>query len=400
MRIEFRGLPAIEVKVGMTRKPERIIAKIVQAPGMAAVIESIAKDSWYERYPSWDDVSERSAGKVAQALFRGGRDGGEEALIELAETNGNEPEADFNQMFEDKRADDAEAIVSAVAEHCGAEEDDVRSLLQEAIQEDCLQRMEDLDESKPSDIVPDHVRVEVVHFFGLEGLGVDDRYLSYASNVFNLGTAEPDERLAAFFEGLNVDFAGFREHVRAEEGVDLAGGPGDEALVQWLTDADYIGDRDRARGRAVERAKAWQAFSPSHDASRQPTLGNDDALTVLTEATQGGVPCFVARVKLKDLLAQDWEAPLRFDPTGGYRGETGGFVGIFDPLNGSGYIERARVPVHIPAGTQDWRVSGLDIRSVDDTFGIVPSFYHADPVALPVPAAEAEPDQEAPAPGM
>ncbi len=396
MRIEFRGLPAIEVKVGMTRKPERIVAKVMQAPGMDAVVESIAKDSWYERYTTWDDMSKDSAATVARALFREGPGAVEDALIELAEGYSEEPETEYNRMFADKRSNDVEDMVRAIAEHCDADEDDVRDLLKEALREDCLQRMEDLDESKPSDIVPDHVRVEVVHFFGLGGLAVDDRYMDHVSNVFSLGTAVPDGRLAAFFEGLNIDFAGFREHVRAEEGVDLLAGPGDEALVGWLTAADYHGDRDRARARALDRAAAWQSFSPGHDPSRPATLDNEGAMTVLTEASYGGVPCFVARVRLKDLAAADWEAPMRFDPTGGYQGETGGFVGIYQPSNGSGHIERAAAPVAIPAGTQDWR-AGLD---VDETFGIVPSFYYADPVALPAPSADVELEQDAPAPGM
>ena len=386
MRIELKGVPAFDVDLDGAGDVESAVERLASSPGMAAVTQAIGKGSYYARFETWSDMSDSTAKDIAQALFEEGPLGALGKIADMVQdANDSEPESRADEVMDG--SGEFKGLVAALAEHLDMDEDDdeISDALKEALRAYVAEAMEAADDSKEADIVPSHVRVEVVHYFGMGELSPDDRYVQNVSNVFGPGTAVPDERLAAFFQGMNVDFEGFRDHVLADQGVDLRGGPGDEGLVSWLAEADYIGDRDRARERAVERAAAWKAFSPEHDGERPALLSHADAWTVLSESTGGGVPCFVARVPLAKLLDLDWETPLRFSPSSGYRQDTGGFAGIYDPVNGSGYIERAAAPVEIPAGTEGWRVSGRGGYAVDDTFGIVGTYYYADVEALPAP---------------
>ncbi len=386
------------------RTAEKLIARLVKAPKFPELAKAIADGAYYSRYEVWQDMSDGTAKDIAHELFESGSLAALGKISDLVDDGeGNEPETRADEVMDD--SSEFQDLVETLAEHLGIDDsEDLANDLKEVLRAGVAEAMEAADDSKEADIVPSHQRVEIVHYFGMGDLAPDDRYIQHVSNVFTPGTAIPDERLAAFFEGLNVDFEGFRAHVLAEQGVDLKGGPGDEALVAWLTDADYIGDRGYARQRAVERAGQWQAFAPGHDAEAPALLSHKDAWTVLTEATGSGVPCFVTRAPLDKLLSLDWDTPLRFEPTPEYGKGTGGFVGIYDPVNGSGYLERPAAPVTVPAGLEGWSVSGRYGYDVDGTFGMVGSCYYTRVEALPAPEAkadiEASDEPEAPGPGM
>jgi hypothetical protein len=394
MRIDLGGGKAFEVDIQGARSANQAVARIARAPGVDALVNAIAERAYYARYRP-EDLSDNSAKDVAQELFESGYLAALGKISDITEDvdNGMEDEAD-NAMSD---ASAFKGIVEALGERFPrGSEDDMAERLKSALRDRVIDALETLDTSKEADAIPDHVRVEVVHYFGMGELSPDDRYMRYEGNVFEPGTAIPDERLAAFFEGLNIDFSAFAAHVAKEQGVDLRGGASDAALVDWLTQSDYLGDRDSARERALSRAAAWQAFAPSHDAERPALLSPERAWTVLTEATGSGVPCFVARVPLKQLLEVEWDTPLRFDSAKGYREQTGGFVGIYDPVNGSGHIERTEASVQVPAGTDGWRVSGRGGYAVDSVFGIVGSCYYATVEAVPAPEPKPEVEVEAP----
>jgi hypothetical protein len=394
MQIELNQGETFHVDIRSARSAAQAIGRIAGAPGVDALVNFIAQGSYYARYRS-DDLSDHSAKDIAQELFESG------FLAALGKVSDITEDAERGM---DDEADEAMSESSAfkeVVEALGerfprSSEEDLSDRLKEALREKVVAAMETLDDSKEVDAIPDHVRVEVVHYFGMGELSPDDRYIEHVSNVFSPGTAIPDERLAAFFEGLNIDFAAFAAHVREQRDIDLRGGPSDAKLVDWLTSSDYVVDRDTARERALKRAGQWQSFAPSHDPERPALLSHKDAWTVLTEATGSGVPCFVTRVPLKQLLELDWETPLRFNPEKGYGERGGGFVGIYDPVNGSGYLERPEAPVRIPEGTDGWRVSGRGGYEVDRTFGMVGACYYTKVEALPAP----EPEPEAAVPGM
>lgn len=396
MQIDLSNDEAFHVDIRSARSVSQAIGRILRAPGIDALVKEIAEGAWYRRYRS-DDLSDHSAKDIAQELFESGYP---EALGKISDIT-EDAERGMDDEADEAMADASEfkRIVEALCERFPrSSEEDISDRLKEALREKVIEALETHDDSKEVDAIPDHVRVEVVHYFGMGELSPDDRYFDYVSNVFGPGTAVPDERLAAFFEGLNIDFAAFVAHVREVKGIDLRGGPSDEELVGWLTAADYIVDRGTARERALKRAEEWKSFAPAHDAERPALLSHKDAWTVLTESTGSGVPCFVTRVPLKQLLELEWDAPLQFKPDMGYGERGGGFVGIYDPVNGSGYLERPAAPVRIPAGTDGWRVSGRGGYEVDSTFSMVGACYYTNVEALPAPVPEAEP--EAAAPGM
>ena len=394
MRVDLGGEKVFEVDVQGARSVAQAIGRISRAPGVGELVNAIAEGAYYARYRS-DELSDHSAKDIAQELFESGYLAALGKISDIAEDAEDGLEIEANEAMSNSSA--FKDVVEALAERFPrSTEEDLSDRLQEALRERVVEALEAHDTSKEIDAIPDHVRVEVVYYFGMGELPPDDRYISHRSNVFEPGTAIPDERLASFFEGLNIDFDAFAAHVSAEKGINLRGGPSDAALVDWLTRSDYLGDRDHARSRALTRAAEWQAFSPSHDPENPALLSHDRAWTVLTESSGSGVPCFVARVPLKQLLEHDWDLPLRFNPTERYGGRTGGLVGIYDPLNGSGHLSMVEAPVRIPAGTDGWRVSGRGGYAVDSVFGMVGTCYYATVEALPAP--EAEP--EAVTPGM
>ena len=181
-------------------------------------------------------------------------------------------------------------------------------------------------------------------------------------------------------------------------GVNLRGGPKDKKLIEWLAKGDYIKrgnnpDDPQILSNAAARAIAWKAFAPNKDASRPAILTPAKLETVLTESGYGGLPVYVCRMTLAAMIDADWTRPVVMAPLRGREKQSGGYVGIYNPWNGSGDIQEVEAPMPLPPGSEAWKISGVYGRAVDECFGIVDHYYHADPKPAE-PAPESEPEAE------
>ncbi len=227
MRIELKGLPAIEVESGDNPKGHELVERVLASDGIEAVIEEIAKSSYYSAYATWDSMEKSTAKDIAEALFDGGVTAAEDKVIEIVDSGGSAAHEEYRQMMAPRghgNTKNLDIIAEAIAEACDEFVSGIREALVEGLQDPVIEAFQDADESNVLDVVPDHVRVEVIYFFGLEGGAFDDHYTQNESNVSNLGTIRPDENLAAAFTGFNLPIAAFREAVKAKYGFDMAAG--------------------------------------------------------------------------------------------------------------------------------------------------------------------------------
>jgi len=399
MQITFDDT-TIEIPDGLD--PDAILETVRENPDFVKAVEERASGLGYERFSRWDELGEDTAKTIAQALFDSGPDAAETAIDELCSGIENSPEEYFDAMFDSDNGLRGlrDAVVQAALEADeDLDEDDFGREVRSAMRELAAEAMVAADTSKPLDVIPSHAVVEVYKIFGVDGPAddVDQVSVQNVSPVFRVGTVIPGQGLQAFFEAANLSFGDFAAHVAETDGVDLRAGPGDEALVAWLTAADYWGDRGAARERALQRAGQWRDFRPGHAPDKPSVITAEDMYTVIENAGGYSFPMFVSRPRLKELLAHDWTRGLEFGPDTslGGRSFSGGFVGLFDSLNGSGYVTEARAPVTVAPGLDGWKVSGRHGSSVDDVFGIVGTAYRVGTKALPAP----EPEPEV-APGM
>jgi hypothetical protein len=372
-----------------------IVEAIADSPALTAVLEGIAKNSYYSRFDShsWQEMGKDTAGGIAQALFDGGVEAAEDHVRDLVDEYESETVEDHirGYMLEGGGSGLSsllDAVCDAIEEiDEDADRDEVRDAFLEAVMEELSDLVADSDESSPFDIIPSHVRVEVVNILAPKKgeFHTDELQTDYEYNVCGVGTIKAGPGLVALFERANVSFPEFVAHMESKVGVRLDAGRDDQALVEWLVAEDYLHKGEGAVENARVRADLWASFAPSHDPEAPAAVTVEDMFDIITESSYGGHPVHVSRMDLKHLVEHDWTKPMTIRPAHGYGERTGGFIGIFNCDNGSGHIELVDAPVTVPAGTDNWRVSGKWGYEVDSTFGIVGTHYYAVPTEGPAP---------------
>lgn len=381
MHFDLPGGQTFDLPDDVTSIEESVRAALSN-PLSAKEIESVAYLAGFSKFETWQDMGEATANDIAEAFFLRGLDVAEDTIIDLA-GDANDAASYYDQYHYKHHSVAAlvDAIASPIIFQFGADDDEVLDLVRDGIRDAVIAKMEEDDTSKPTDVIPGHVRVECVHIFGrTENVpSDDDLLLSFEGRVLGPRSVMPNERLARLFEAVNVPVDEFIAHMRDENGVDLRAGATDRKTVNWLAQAEHRPDSSHAIGAAKERATAWTRFKPKHDPERPPLLSAKRLAQMLEEASYGGFPCFVARMKLSDIIRHDWNQALIVSPAANSGGHGGGFVGVYDPFNGSGDIAHIDKPIALPPGRAAWQVSGRFGYAVDSVFGIVGSYYHADP---------------------
>jgi hypothetical protein len=389
-RMKFELPAGNGIEIDDVADAQAAVKAICAHEGMKREIESVARGEGFRRYAVWERMGEDTVREIAAVLLERGTEAAEAHIADVIVDEYNSGAEHFFHETMAARSDGfgrlMDALIDPIQDATGESREAVSDMLIEELKGRVCEALDMFDHSKPFDIVPPDARVEMYHVFGGEdGTDIMDLAFSeYASNVMSIRSVMPGEPMKRLFEGVNADFDAFVALVKDTHGVDLRGGPRDKDLVAWLATGDYIRQPDdpRVRSDAAARAVAWQAFAPTRDPDRGTAATAKNLYDILDNSDQGGVPCYVCRMRLADLVGFDWSKPMATSQSGQVRSEgvrSGGFVGIFEPVNGSGHIVRAQASLGLPAGREAWRISGVHGRVVDDTFGNVDSYYHAEP---------------------
>lgn len=381
MRFELPSGAAIEI--ADPQSAEEGVAAVCAHEGIRADIEALAAGAGYRRYECARELPPGVAGEIACALVERGREAADEFIAnEIVDEYRSGPERFFHETMTGGREFGAllDALAGPIEDAFGIETDVASAMIVEGLKDRTCDALAAADDSKPIDVVPPHLRVEMYRIFGIEdGADADEvAFDDYVSNVMSLRSVMPGEAMKRLFEGVNADFDAFVSLIGDAYGVNLRGGAGDAALVDWLAAGDYLRKPDdpRVRSDAAARAAAWQAFAPAYDPDLPTAAADADLHEILENSSKGGLPCYVCRLRLADLMKFDWTQPIMTAQSGSRI--SGGFVGIFEPFNGSGHLVRAESSVMLPPGRAGWRVSGVHGVAVDKVFENVGGCYHAD----------------------
>jgi hypothetical protein len=373
------------VEISDTADAEAAVSAICAHAAVDAEIAALIGGAGYRRFESGQDLNQKTADEIAAIFFEQGREAAEDFISnEIVDEYDNGAD---NYLYEVLLKSSREmrrlldAITEPIGDRTGENRDVIVTLVVEAMKRRLCEQLEAADDSKPFDIIPSHVRVEAFRTFGDDGsTAIEDLALNdYVSNVFSLQSLMPNDNLKALFEAANISMDEFAAYVMTEHGVNLRGGPKDRKLISWLVLGDYIKQPDdpQALSNAAARAIAWKSFAPKKDPDLPSMLSLEKFSCLFSESSYGGVPCFVCRMPLRKVLDFDWSQPILMQSTGP-KG-SGGFIGIYNPWNGSGDVQSVSHPMPLPAGREGWKVSGQYGCAVDSVFGIVEHHYHADP---------------------
>jgi len=387
MKIKL-GIGEAEVDVSERDTEEDVAAKIAALAPVVAIAKEVGASAYFRAFETFDGMSDSTAREIA-ARWLESRDG-EGGIGDLFIENDwcQDGDAYFREGGpKDELVSRLEAAVEAVTDAFeDLDADEIMEALVEALREDCVQAMYDNDASTPADAIPRHVTVELPFIPDYGDRGIEDLFTSHTDTVSGSETVIPDAALMRALKFFNVSPREFVEEA-ARRGIDLVSGEvgegtsdyrrrqAEENALRWCAvldvEAGSTGNISRLPLRSQGEIADWnetvELARTAKDHDRPASLSMDSLFTVLDNATYGGVPCYVMRVPLKDLVAGKFDTPFL---------ATGGFVGLHDFINGSGYIEAPDGPVLIDPSNGGFRVRESK-DEVDDVYGIVHRYYEA-----------------------
>lgn len=353
--------------------------------GIAAVVE-IARQtgggSHFSEFDSDDDLDRSVASEIA-AAYLNDREGGVQQLF-FARDWGQKAEDYFRNagVAEDLKASLREAVAALAEGLSDVDEDELLDAVIDRLEGAAVEAMYLNDKSTPADAVPSHVVVEMPFIPDAHLLGIDDMFTGHSGVCFSAATAVPNSNFIRALKFFNVSPLEFVEEA-ARRGVDLTDPENGDNALRWKAVLDVgtgstLNISKLPLSGKYEIADWNETVALAHtarDFDRQPSLTMDSLFTVLDNASYGGVPVYVARLPLKEILAGKFDKPFL---------ATGGFIGIHDFLNGSGYIKKPDAPVLIDPSKGEFMPRGRG--TVDAVYGIVGSCYRAEIVPTEVPA--------------
>jgi hypothetical protein len=191
-------------------------------------------------------------------------------------------------------------------------------------------------------------RALITYVPGLGRLGVEDYMTQASDNVSHPMTIYCCDAVEALFRTVNI---------------------GKRAWIDWCrSDKDSDPTKAKKGGNSFERnrAQSWRSRTWSAKRNKPAAISMQTMWDILENATYGGVPTITISVP-KDRPI-DFRKPFTV---------TGGFIGLHDFVNGSGYIDSIRSPIEIPAGTGDWIATEATGYGLDSVYGLVGSYYDA-----------------------
>jgi len=389
MRLELTDGTNLEIDEDVGE--EELATALADTSLVAEIVKKLGENSWFSTFSHDNDMDDTTSRTIVQAYLEDGRDG----VYDLFDRENwlNDPRDHLDK--DDVKRALRPLVDKVIGQVDWLDEDELAECLFSELEESILEAMSDADKSTLEDAVPPHTKVELTFVPDLNVLAFDDMYTQHYDVVFSAETAIPDANLMRVFKFLNIAPSEFVAAAK-ELGIDLINPEiGDhvseyrksqieENALRWRAVLDVENGTNENISKLPLRSKYeiadWNntvdLVKTAKDHDRPAAVSMDDLFTILDNATSGGVPVYVARYSLRDILAGKLEKP--------FMATRGGFVGIHDFINGSGYIEKPCGPVLIDPSKGELRAK-IGRWSVDDVYGIVGSYYDADIEPFEVP---------------
>jgi len=298
-------------------------------------------------------------------------------------------EIDFSELHKaiDQALDEVyDEVYSAVAKEGIPLDRDLGDLLKEELSDDIQEWLSEFDDTAPFDIIPNHARVEVAFVVDYGSLGIDDLQTQHIGHGSSIDTVMPNANFLRFLKLINMAPS---EYIAAcvKEGRDpsvpVIGEELDDyqarRIERLALEWQAVLDVERGTSEAISKLPLSSEYAITEwnsrvdlintikDYDRPCAISDKDVVNIVENASYGGVATFVARVPLKDLISGVLTKPFMAE---------GGFVGLHDFINGSGYIETPRAAVLIDPAVGQFFIQSTRKDAVDDVYGIVSSCYN------------------------
>jgi hypothetical protein len=383
MKVAILQEPLVEIEIGDDEELDAVLERVAALPEVIAIAEKVGKESYYEKFSRENTVYDNSQ---LQPIAKAFLSGNYEELNELEDEWGNDVGVSYNETVADDLKGAFDDIADALVElgQFSGEEDTVKDTLEENLRQECMDAMEEADKTTFADRFGSHDKIELSFALDMNVLGFDDLQVQHIrEHQFDAWTADPNANLMRMFKMFNIDPVKFIEAMTEKYGQD----PRVPFVEEKYKDQHYRVDE------AEKVAAKWKRFddiarfgasgvgSTDHldtyeqreireiisvartfnDIDRPAAFDMDTLFLIMSEASYGGTPCYTARYPIADIIKGKLDHPFL---------ATGGFVGIHNFSNGSGYVEIAKAEVLVnPA------VGGFTANSIDGTYSIVGSYY-------------------------
>lgn len=343
-------------------------------------VKAAIKDQYFEAFPVWE-MENRTARKLGQIFLKEGADRLNDVIVTdyVSELDTHELRNAIRSVLENAY----QAVCDAVSET--DIEVDLHDAVYDAMSDDIETWLSEHDRSKPFDIIPNRVEVEVAFALDYGSLGIDDLRTHHYDSISSIDTILPNANFLRFLKMINMAPSEYIA-ICAAEGRDpsVASYPEnasdyrkkqiDAAVLQWQA----VLDVERGTSSAISKLPLQGEYEIAEwnsrvdlirtikDYDRPAALSSRDVVNIVDNATYGGVATFVARVPLKDLVAGKFAAPFLAE---------GGFVGLHHFGKGSGHIETPQAPILIDPVAGRLFIQSAREDAIDDAYGIVSSYY-------------------------
>lgn len=365
---------------------EDIVEKLTASEAVMDIAKKVGAASFYSEFgrdgSSFDAKWLRD---VARAYFDGGHDAAYSFIVD--DRIPSPTEEAYHSYVKDELIKALSPIVEQICEIERFEfaDDTIEELLSDGLSDICAEAMDDADTSVLTDMFNRHDKVEIAFGIDLNVLAVDDLHI-YHSRGYCVSSedVDPDANFMRMFKLFNVHPMAFVEYLTTEKGFD--------PRVPDVQSSE--GDEDGYRAKvAREHANRWVAFCEAattgkvsdqtasalggvfqgwirdlelesrnvHDIDRPAAVLVEDIFEMIENASYGGVPVYVARYPIADLLNGKLDEPFV---------AKGGQIGIHDFINGSGHVITLEGEVLINP-----RAGGYRASNIDDVYGIVSRYY-------------------------
>lgn len=373
---------SIEVEVQESPLVTDIANELAKTDLIKEIFKDVGKNSGFEAFPYENDISLETANDIAQAYF----DGGIDRVHELYTDENWINHASYSNIEYDLRSK-LSGIIDTISDQLDIrylddlifdallEHDDLREIMYDAMYE--------ADTSTPEDSLPSHIKAEITFIPDNHLLAIDDMYPSHTGHSFSAEDARPSSSLMRILRFFNVSPAEFVDECK-KRGWDPTIPDVDENMpdyrrknieldaLTWKSILEISeGTTNHIRELPLSdkyQINEWNSIvslvKDGKDLDKPAVVDMDTLFTILDNATYGGVPCFSARVPVKDILNGALDKPFKV---------TGGQIGVHDFINGSGYVDTLQGELTI-----DPSKGKISTSSIDDVYGMVGSAYNVD----------------------
>jgi hypothetical protein len=383
MKVAILQEPLVEIEIGDNEELDAVLDRVAALPEIVAIAEKIGNDSYYTKFYRENEVYKNSQ---LQPIARAHLSSNFEELNELEDQWGNEVGPAYTETVEDDLKGAFDDIADALAEldQFSGEEDTIKNGLEERLREICIEAMEESDKSSFADRFGSHDKVELSFALDMNVLGFDDLQVQHTrENQFDAWTADPNANLMRMFKMFNIHPSAFVDAMIEKYGQD----PRIPSVADKDKDQEYrVQDAERIATKwkrfddiakfgasavgSIDHLDIYQqreireiisVARTVHDIDRPAAFDMATLFLIMEEASYGGTPCYTARYPIADVINGKLDKPFL---------ATGGFIGIHNFSNGSGYVEiaKAQILVNPAAG-------GFTANSIDGTYGMVGSYY-------------------------